>query len=177
MHRDRILTRPLFRSSLCYSFKMRKAQKLFLKTAYPFLRVYWFLLRPKTTGVRCLITHGDNILLIQHSYGSSRWSVPGGGVKSSESLEEAVKREVFEEVGIRTSVVKKQGQVFYDAEYKKDTIWVFQTEVISYEYQIDDIEIINAQWFPLNKLPNESSHLLRQFLTLHQSEQSSHSSR
>jgi 8-oxo-dGTP pyrophosphatase MutT (NUDIX family) len=146
---------------------MNSVQQLFLKTAYPLLKVYWFLLRPNTIGVRCLITSGNNILLIQHSYGSSRWSVPGGGIKSSESLADAAKREVFEEVGIRISAVKNIGEVFYDAEYKKDPIWIFHTEVMSDDFKIDGLEIMNAQWFPMDDLPENSSQLLQQFLSLY----------
>jgi len=146
---------------------MKGVQKLFLKTAYHLLKVYWFLLRPKTTGVRCLITNDNQVLLIQHSYGPSNWSVPGGGVKSSESFVAAAKREVFEEVGIEASCVKKLGQVFYDAEYKKDTIWIFHAEVTSDDFKIDDLEIVNAQWFPLEDVPKNSSPLLKQFLALY----------
>ena len=146
---------------------MNSVKKLFLKTAYPLLKVYWFLLRPSTIGVRCLITNGNNILLIQHSYGSSRWSVPGGGVKAQESFASAAKREVFEEVGIMVSGIKNVGRFFYDEEYKKDTIWIFHTEVSSIDCKIDNVEIANAQWFPMDDLPKNSSQLLQQFLSLY----------
>jgi 8-oxo-dGTP pyrophosphatase MutT (NUDIX family) len=146
---------------------MNNVQQLFLKTAYPLLKVYWFLLRPRTVGVRCLITNGNTILLIRHSYGSKRWSVPGGGVKSQESLAATAKREVFEEVGIEVSSIKNVGHIFHNAEYKKDTVWIFHTEVSSPECKIDNVEIVNAQWFPMDDLPKNSSQLLQQFLSLY----------
>jgi ADP-ribose pyrophosphatase YjhB (NUDIX family) len=149
---------------------MRIGKRLFLKSAYPLLKVYWFLFRPKTEGVRCLITKGNKILLIQHSYGSSRWSVPGGGVKAKESLASAASREVFEEVGIKISSIKNLGHIFHDAEYKKDTVWIFHTEVMSDDFKIDELEIINAQWFSLNNLPENSSQHLRKFLSFYRKE-------
>lgn len=146
---------------------MNAVKKLFLRFAYPLLLVYWFVLRPETTGVRCLITNGQRVLLIQHSYGPRSWSVPGGGVKSQESFLDAAKRETFEEVGITVSNMENLGQVFYDKERKKDTIWIFHTEVISTDFTIDNVEIINAQWFPFDELPLDSSPLLKQFLSLY----------
>jgi len=113
-----------------------------------------------------LIIKDSEILLIQHSYGSSYWTVPGGGVKTNESLPEAAKREVLGEVGIVVKNINKLGSVFYDEEYKKDTIWVFRTDVESSEVKIDELEIVEAKWFPIYNLPEDSSKLLRQYLAL-----------
>jgi 8-oxo-dGTP diphosphatase len=57
-------------------------------------------------GVGAIIFRGDSVLLAQRgrepSYG--KWSIPGGLVELGESLEEAVRREVREEVGLDVSV-------------------------------------------------------------------------
>jgi|AntRauTorckE6833_2_1112554.scaffolds.fasta_scaffold34171_2 ADP-ribose pyrophosphatase YjhB (NUDIX family) len=159
-----------FRHTLWYSFAMKYIKQRLLKTAYPLLKIYWFFFQPQTTGVRCLITHENQILLIQHSYGSSDWSVPGGGVKKQETLADAAKREIAEEVGITASDIKNVDRIFSDGEHKQDTVWIFHTEVATADFQIDDFEIMNAQWFPLDNLPPNSSPLLQQFVSLYQPE-------
>ena len=146
---------------------MRKTKRFILKVGYSLLKLYWFLFRPKTQGVRCLIIKDNSILLIQHSYGSSNWTVPGGGTKTGESIAESAKREISEEVGITVSELTKLGCVQYDEEYKKDSIYVFLTTVASEAFTIDELEISSAQWFPLDSLPDNSSKLLERFLFLY----------
>ena len=70
------------------------------KFIYSLLKIYWFIFRPKTQGVICLILSGDELLLIRHTYGHSAWTLSGGGFKKHETKEEAVKREVKEELGL-----------------------------------------------------------------------------
>ena len=58
-------------------------------------------------GVGAIIFRDDRVLLVQRgsepSYG--KWSIPGGLVELGESLQEAVLREVREEVGLEVKVL------------------------------------------------------------------------
>lgn len=72
-------------------------------------------------GVGAAIFRGDQVLLVQRgrepSYG--KWTLPGGLVELGESLEEAVRREVMEEVGLKVEVkdiVAALDRVIRDAE-------------------------------------------------------------
>ena len=150
----------------CYSHVMKRLTRLLLNCAYPLLQVYWFLCRPSTTGVRCLLIKDEHILLIRHSYGSQNWTVPGGGVKAGESPVESAKREMFEEVGITLSHFLELGNIYFTHEYKKDTVWVFAASPTDYSFTIDETEIVQAQWFLLSELPSDSSSLLPRFLQL-----------
>ncbi len=146
-------------------------KKLAFKIARPFfplLKFYWFIFRPKTTGVKCAPYHEGQVLLIRNSYGKKLWTLPGGGVHRNESIEAAAIREVVEEVGISIAKPVFCGSIFYDGEYKRNTIHVFAVKIQSLDFKIDGLEIEEACWFPLDKLPKVKSHLLQEFLKLTQ---------
>jgi ADP-ribose pyrophosphatase YjhB (NUDIX family) len=44
------------------------------------------------------------LLLVRHTYGARKWALPGGAVEPTETLSEAVRREVGEEVGLSVRV-------------------------------------------------------------------------
>lgn len=144
-------------------------KKLVFKMARPFfplLKLYWFLFRPKTTGVKCALYFNNQVLLIRNSYGKKLWTLPGGGVHRNESIEAAAIREVREEVGILVPKPVFCGSVFYDGEYKRNTIHVFAVKIQSLDFKIDGMEIEEAHWFGLDALPKVKSHLLWEFLKL-----------
>jgi len=54
-----------------------------------------------TCVVGAIMMNDNNALLLQHRTDDHTWCIPGGGVEIGETVEEAVKREVFEETGLR----------------------------------------------------------------------------
>jgi NADH pyrophosphatase NudC (nudix superfamily) len=136
------------------------------KIGYPIAKIYWFFRRPTTAGVRCIITCGNQILLIKHTYGSSLLTTVGGGVKPGESLEQAVVREISEEVGLSLQSIKHAGSIEHKKEFKKDTIHVFSAITHNKELQVDPAEIKEAGWFDINDLPENISPLFKKFYRL-----------
>lgn len=138
----------------------------FVSVIYPLALLYWKIGRPETTGVKVILKNQDEILLVINTYGSRKWSLPGGGVLKGESLLGAAKRETFEEVGIEAVDLVSHGSFFFDGLGKKDTIWVYSTEVKSRNFHLQSEEISDARWFPLSHLPKISSIVLSESLKL-----------
>lgn len=146
---------------------VKSLKPLIYRYSHKVLRAYWYIRRPKTQGVRVLILSGDTILLIKHTYGSALWTVPGGDVKANEDLGQAARREVQEEeVGLQLASVTKLGEVQHNKEYKRDTVHVFLGHTQQTDCSIDQAEIAEARWFPVNGLPRDLSSLFRKFLVL-----------
>src|SRR5258708_21960061 len=63
-------------------------------------------LRPtKEVSVMAWIEDLDqNVLLVRQAAGLKLWTLPGGKVKRGESLVKALKREVYEETGLRVQI-------------------------------------------------------------------------
>src|SRR5437870_4690431 len=69
------------------------------RVAFALLRVYWFVRRPALHGVKCVLTNGDQVLLVRHTYGSRDWDLPGGAVSRGEPPVATARREMHEELG------------------------------------------------------------------------------
>ncbi len=65
-------------------------------------------MKRRRVNVRAIIWRDGKILAVRHRYidGSTapHWSVPGGGLDSLEALEDGVRREIFEELGVEAQV-------------------------------------------------------------------------
>ena len=94
------------------------------KFVYSFLKIYWFIFRPKTQGVICLILSGDELLLIRHTYGHSSVDSFWWRIKKNETKEEAVKREVKEELGLNITP-EYIGEFTHNTEHKINTVYCF----------------------------------------------------
>jgi NAD+ diphosphatase len=94
-----------------------------------------------------LVVHGDQCLLgRQPRFGKGMWSCLAGFVEPGETIEEAVRREILEEAGI------KCGRVDYFASQP----WPFpmslmigcHAEALTTEINVDRTELEDARWFP-----------------------------
>jgi ADP-ribose pyrophosphatase YjhB (NUDIX family) len=138
------------------------------KLIYSLLKIYWFIFRPKTQGVICLILSGDELLLIRHTYGRSAWTLPGGGLKKNETKEDAVKREVKEELGLNITP-EYIGKFTQNPEHKIDAVFCFMARIARVEPKIDHLEIKEAKWWNINNLPKDHSISLQRVISMHKS--------
>src|SRR3954469_18756165 len=71
-----------------------------LTAAHKLLRAAWFVRRPRTFGAHALaFTPEGKLILVKLRYASG-WRVPGGGRKPGEPADDAVLRELREEIGM-----------------------------------------------------------------------------
>ena len=92
------------------------------------------------------IRKGDELLMAKHSYHEEiRYALIAGFVEPGESIEEAVHREVLEEVGVNIK----------NLEYKRSQSWPFPNSLMlgftaeydSGKIKVDGDEIVKAKWF------------------------------
>ena len=141
-----------------YSLKQRLIV-LGFKVLMPLVRIYWFVFRPRVTGVLCLVRNGRDILMIRQTYGDRAWGFPGGGVKRGEGPEEAVKREVAEEVGLAIAAPALLGEVHVTYQYVKSDVTIFAAETPSRDLKLQALEVLEGQWFDIDSLPPLSPRL------------------
>ena len=127
--------------------------KAILKPVIFVRKAYWKIIKPETFGVRAIVLNDFNqILLVKHTY-SDEWYLPGGKVHKNESLTDAIKRELQEEVGITNM---KEITVFHKYlnlhEHKKDHITVFIIKNFTSSTK-EHFEIEKKEYFSVVSLP------------------------
>jgi len=120
------------------------------------LRAYRFVFRPRVRGVRCVLEHDGEVLLVRHTYGDRRWSFPGGLLKRSEDPYEAAGRETAEELGIDMQRWRYVGRVeSTGADRARHVTSCFSCAVTSRAVRRNPAEIAEAAWFALDRLPTD----------------------
>ncbi|MEO6357343.1 MAG: NUDIX hydrolase, partial [Ferruginibacter sp.] len=105
-------------------------------------------------------TEGVSVLLIKRKYPPYKdsWAIPGGFILHEESLEEAVKRELSEETGIKVNYLEQLytfGAPKRDPRQRIISIAYFALVKSSQFQQLKaSTDAAEAQWFSINKLPS-----------------------
>jgi 8-oxo-dGTP pyrophosphatase MutT (NUDIX family) len=140
------------------SVQVRRAA---MRVAYAGLRTYWFVVRPRVVGVKCALTHGDDVLLVRHTYGNRSWDLPGGTVRRRESPRDAAEREMHEELGRRIEDWISLGELFVNTNHHDDNLHLFEARVNDRELDLNLTELAEAAWFRRDALPTDLSRYVR----------------
>jgi NAD+ diphosphatase len=117
--------------------------------------IYYPVIAP---AVITAITRGEQILLAANrSFRPGLYSIIAGFVEAGESLEDAVQREIREEVGIKVKNIR-----YFDSQswpFPNSLMIGFTAEYAAGEIIPDGTEIIDAQWFSPDQLPELPSNV------------------
>ena len=106
-----------------------------------------------------LIRKGDSVLLAMHSASPSKRFTPlAGFLEAGESVEEAVHREVFEEVGLRVHNLQYFSSQSWP--FPHSLMLAFTADYLDGEIRVDQTEIAEARWFgPGDAWPERIPHV------------------
>lgn len=118
---------------------------------------------PRDARARVLALHGDYVLLVKNIGDTSSWTLPGGGAKKNESLKDAAKRELYEELHIDAGgalaplgYFKKQQ---LGTPFDKDCYFLDMKKVDEPRMRLS-LELIDAIWVPVADLPKDTSKVV-----------------
>ena len=106
-----------------------------------------------------LIRKGDQVLLALHTKSTAnRYTPLAGFLEAGESIEEAVHREVFEEVGLRVRNLQYFSSQSWP--FPHSLMIAFTADYVEGEIVIDTNEIADAKWFgPNDEWPPRIEHI------------------
>ena len=106
-----------------------------------------------------LIRKGDSVLLAMHLASPTKRFVPlAGFLEAGESVEEAIHREVYEEVGLRVHNLQYFASQSWP--FPHSLMLAFTADYLDGEIRIDATEIAEARWFgPDDEWPERVPHI------------------
>ena len=114
----------------------------------------------RTLAANALVIDGTKVLLVQRGEKPYKgwWDIPGGYLGWDETVEDCASRELHEETGLIVDPMDLDFfSVFSDPNNKANNQVVdlyFITRKFSGEIIFDSQEIVAAEWFNLNELPD-----------------------
>ena len=115
-----------------------------------------------------LITRGSKLLLARSPHFSEKvYSTLAGFVEPGESLEQALHREIKEEVGVTVSEITYFGSQPWPF---PDSLMIgFHAKYLAGKIEFDGVEIEDAQWFDVHSLPQlpSSTSIARELIESH----------
>lgn len=114
-------------------------------------------------GAGILLIDKEKKVLLQLRTDSNSWGIPGGGLEIGESLQDAAKREVYEETGLIVDDMQlfnvysgdKQHWIYPDG----NEVYIVNTVFISNSFhgilKADEVESKEINFFHINNIPTE----------------------
>jgi ADP-ribose pyrophosphatase YjhB (NUDIX family) len=110
------------------------------------------LLPFKTVGARALVIKKNSVLLIKHTYVSG-WHTIGGAVDKRETPEQAIKRELMEEVSVEAKSLRLFNIYHNLIEKRDDYVAFYICDDFTEHAPKPNKEIQEKKWFSFDQLP------------------------
>lgn len=126
-----------------------------LRIAHAMRKLLWRLRRSRVVG--CSVVALDEsgcVLLVRHSYGSGRWAMPGGGLARNEEPVDGAVRELREETGCILVEAQEIMTILERRSGAASRVHMVAGRTSS-DLKIDGREVIEARFFPLDRLPRD----------------------
>lgn len=144
----------------------KPVERLGLRVAHRLRHCWRKLAKPQLRGVSVLLRDGGGrVLLVRHAYGPPGWSPPGGGIARGEPPEDAARREMEEELGLRIERFVSLGTMTETVSGAPHIAYLFTAQIDALP-RPDEREVIEARFFALDGLPPEMSALTRRRLAV-----------
>lgn len=111
-----------------------------------------------------MLTQGDYVLLVRHTYGPTAWELPGGGVRRGEEAVAAASREMREELGVKIDDWTRQGQTVVEVDHHHDRVQFLTAELSAPKLTLNEAELSDARWFPRHELPPDLGRYARRMI-------------
>jgi ADP-ribose pyrophosphatase YjhB (NUDIX family) len=147
-----------------------KPPKILGRVVYFFGYPLFRLLIQGTTRAYAIVRVDNELLVTQNWLGfQKKWRLPGGGVAHTESIADAIVRELHEEVGLRVS--PEQLQLVQNEPFRSGIHYNYFLYVLDLsekpKLRIDQREILQAKFVAIDALQNMPiSEEIRNFLKL-----------
>src|SRR3989344_1870701 len=106
----------------------------------------------------CLI-HTDSHILLgmkKRGFGQGKWNGFGGKIEKGETIDQAARREMFEEAGLTVGEVSPMGILHFSFPNDPVTLEVRVFRADTYEGELKEGDEMKPQWFPIDEIPFES---------------------
>lgn len=132
--------------------------RVVLKSLHRMLKLKWFLRRPRTFGAHAVaLTPAGKIVLVKLRYAKG-WRVPGGGRKKDEKPEDAVLRELREEIGMTGyGSVQPALELEESTDFKRDLASLLVVRDVDYRRPKWSWEVEDLMEADLERLPADLS--------------------
>lgn len=103
----------------------------------------------------CLVYNSTHLLLgyKKRGFGKGRWNGFGGKVNKGESIEQAAKRELKEEINIEPLNIEKRGVITFQFKESPEILEVHLFSIDKFTGKPKETEEMKPQWFTFDKIP------------------------
>ncbi len=103
----------------------------------------------------CIVHNHPKVLLgmKKRGFGAGRWNGFGGKVESGETIENAAKREVWEEAGIKVADIEKVGHINFEFVGDPVILEVNIFKVGNFSGEPVETDEMKPQWFHKDEIP------------------------